>query len=483
MQTANQRFNYPPYQKPQSEAVYQQALRQSLPYPAKGGMEIGGLLNARNAAAADAELRRQLQQSMQMDGGVAYAMSQAPMAHHQHTMHAPGMQYMGPPQHNPQLYAQSFIPRHDTQHAVAEDNFGAMRPKNEGAPKAFACSTCSKGFARRSDLARHERIHSGIRPHACDFPGCGKQFIQRSALTVHARVHTGEKPHMCERCGKPFSDSSSLARHRRIHSGKRPYKCPYANCQKTFTRRTTLTRHQNHHTGTIEQAAAETNAKLSTTQPQSQSIYGSTSGSSRNSTASPADRPLSVSPNSELPPMTNGMHRQSSDYGFLPQNHQSLPPHMRSDYQQNSARQTPNMNAHQLQNYARPTQQRPSTSHPQNYGPPQPMEPPATGTGSGSGNASPHMGALAWAQQNATGNLPPSNNMDNYAYPDPGYGGHAALYYPGSSIRRPQSTEPSDPGYDMRGRHPHMAHHMPVTADWSAMPIAVQDNRQERYVM
>lgn len=47
-----------------------------------------------------------------------------------------------------------------------------------------------------------ERIHTGIRPHACDWPGCGKQFIQRSALTVHSRVHTGEKPHMCERCGK-----------------------------------------------------------------------------------------------------------------------------------------------------------------------------------------------------------------------------------------------------------------------------------------
>src|ERR1700753_2531719 len=47
-----------------------------------------------------------------------------------------------------------------------------------------------------------ERIHSGIRPHVCDWPNCGKQFIQRSALTVHTRVHTGEKPHMCERCGK-----------------------------------------------------------------------------------------------------------------------------------------------------------------------------------------------------------------------------------------------------------------------------------------
>ena len=57
-----------------------------------------------------------------------------------------------------------------------------------------------------------ERIHSGIRPHVCDFPGCNKQFIQRSALTVHQRVHTGEKPHQCERCGKVGSSLHTMER-------------------------------------------------------------------------------------------------------------------------------------------------------------------------------------------------------------------------------------------------------------------------------
>ena len=143
----------------------------SLPQPVKarpsvlgsGGMEIGGLLNARHvAAAADAQMRQHFQHPMQMDHR-SYGMGQPqmqPMNSHQqqHQMQMPnGMTYpaMQPTQTQPQMYDNSYESREDSQEQTVDDDFGASRPKGEGAQKQFNCSTCPKAFARRSDLARH----------------------------------------------------------------------------------------------------------------------------------------------------------------------------------------------------------------------------------------------------------------------------------------------------------------------------------------
>ncbi|XP_055852157.1 zinc finger protein ZFP2-like isoform X2 [Episyrphus balteatus] len=108
----------------------------------------------------------------------------------------------------------------------------------------FACNYCGKEFLRPHEKVKHERIHTGEKPHECEV--CGKSFRVSYSLTLHLRTHTDIRPFVCAQCNKRFKSYAVYSHHLNTHSEDRPYKCPM--CPKSFRTSVQLCGHKNSHT-------------------------------------------------------------------------------------------------------------------------------------------------------------------------------------------------------------------------------------------
>lgn len=124
----------------------------------------------------------------------------------------------------------------------SEQNLARHR-RIHGGLKIFQCDFCSKNFSDQTSYKMHRRIHTGEKPHKCD--QCSASFIQKNHLIRHSRMHTGDRPYKCEICDKSFTLKCNYKSHLRIHTGERPYTCEY--CKKSFAQGATYSRHLRTH--------------------------------------------------------------------------------------------------------------------------------------------------------------------------------------------------------------------------------------------
>ena len=123
---------------------------------------------------------------------------------------------------------------HQLRHKKLKSSLELIRKRSKVVTRdgyKLSCKYCSKKFLKPSQVTRHERIHTGVRPYKCQ--ECGKAFTQKQSLESHSLKHTGQRPYACSFCSMKFSQRGNLRAHiGRVHNieDEDKYKCSHCTC-------------------------------------------------------------------------------------------------------------------------------------------------------------------------------------------------------------------------------------------------------------
>ncbi|XP_055705255.1 zinc finger protein 26-like [Phlebotomus papatasi] len=134
-----------------------------------------------------------------------------------------------------------------------------IRLKDEGNAKRFECPQCFHTSKSASNLKKHIRTHTGLKPFEC--AECGKCYSEKYDVRIHLQLkHTKpKKQEICPFCGKKFNFTIRLKSHiRAIHRPREKFPCFI--CGKIYSTRGGLYFHlKTHNTESERHKCSECN--------------------------------------------------------------------------------------------------------------------------------------------------------------------------------------------------------------------------------